>query len=167
MTEYSTMYEYILKTIHMFIEDQEDVYKQDLLKMYGDGAWLFNFFTLNPRRLSMPEIQANIDAMFPDDNGGNPEQAPYNTALARVYGLYTVLYASGGAEFMNLVQKNTIAGLVRLNTTNQMNEKAVKKTLTALFQKHPVLLISIMGSSYYSKRLISARLRGLLKTQKK
>lgn len=167
MTEYSTMYEYILKTIHMFIEDQEDVYKQDLLKLYGDGAWLFNFFTLNPRRLTMPEIQANIDSMFPDDNDGNPEQAPYNTALARVYGLYTVLYASGGAEFMNLVQKNTIAGLVRLNTTNQTSEKVARKTLTALFHKHPVLLISIMGSSYYSKRLINARLRGLLQTPKK
>lgn len=156
MTEYSTMFEYVLGIVTKFINDQETMYENASVdEMYNEGSWLFNFFTINPKRLAVRSVQTEIDGMLSDVSG---ESKPFNAPLARIQGLYATLYAASGKTFMNALRDNIIDSIAEMNGGSN-SKSAVKNLITVLFSKYPFLVISIIGSSTFSNKCIQARRR--------
>lgn len=155
MTEYPTMFEYVLGIVTKFINDQETIYGNSAIdEMYNEGSWLFNFFTINPKRLAVRSVQITMDGMLSDDSGES-ESKPFNAPLARIQGLYSTLYAASGKTFMGVLRDNIIESIVEMNTRS--NKSTVRNLITQLFDKYPFLVISIIGSSTFSNKCLQAR----------
>ena len=155
MTEYSAMFEYVLGIVTKFISDQETMYGNTSVdEMYNEGSWMFNFFTINPKRLAVRSVQTTIDGMLSDT--GESESKPFNAPLARIQGLYATLYAASGKTFMSALRDNIIESIAEMNGGNN-SKSAVKNLITVLFNKYPFLVISIIGSSTFSNKCLHAR----------
>ena len=156
MTEYSAMFEYVLGIVTKFISDQESMYGNTSVdEMYNEGSWMFNFFTINPKRLAVRSVQTEIDGML-SDVSGESESKPFNAPLARIQGLYATLYAASGKTFMSVLRDNIIESIAEMNGGNN-SKSAVKNLITVLFNKYPFLVISIIGSSTFSNKCLHAR----------
>ena len=165
LKEYSTMFEYVLGIVSSFINDQEKVYSGDASsEMFDEGAWLFNFFTINPERLTVKEVQDSIKSLLSSSIVNGTEQKPYNTALARVHGLFATLYAAAGSDYMRQLQNNVVDSIVALHVAEGRKEKVIRKSVTDLFNAYPILVISIVGSSYFAQRCVEARRQKRLAT---
>lgn len=153
MREYSTIYEYLSESVKRFIEAQEDIYSDDLSKLYGEGSWLMNFFTFNPKLIADDAMWDTICGMFASETDGN---TPFNPALARVYGLFTSLYASGGSKIMNEMIDNTIDSITKLNDPEyRFNRKGkIYNQTKKVFDTFPAMIISTIGNAHFIAKCI-------------
>jgi len=146
MSEYADNFERASKLIQAFILSQEVVYKNPD-ELFGEDSWMSNFFGLCMNQFVHPEVVNQLNHLL---DIGDTEQRPYNTALARVYALYTKLSMSCGRAFMLELEENCIHSLMNMIDSDRNPRKNVYKSFSRLFHKYPVLVISALGNDFFS-----------------
>ena len=145
MNSYTELFEYAGQLVRNFIDDEIALSARDPEKLFGESSWQSNFFGFNMRQLSYEAIRKQVDVML--DNK-ETEQRPYNAALARVTSLFTTLVVGCGIDHVNKMIENAIAAIKRIEMP--LEEDYIQKT----FDKHPVLIVSILGNPYFLAKKI-------------
>jgi len=153
MKEYTEMFEYATEVVTKFIDNEVIINEKDLSNLYGDNAYMSNFFNFNLNQLTVEEVRKVADNMFSQD--GN-EQRPYNPALARIRSLYVTLCASCGKQFIETLTGNIISGLCTMTS----GDRKTVETFKDAFKKHPELIIPALGTHYFGQLRVKFNHRG-------
>lgn len=146
---YTEKYEYVREMIQTHIDMEEKLFENKLSDLYDDGSWHVSFFELNLYQASHTNVQKQIDRIM---NIGGTEQVQYNTALARMQSLFVNIVMATGEEFINELENNLIVSLMHLGDQEHNRKGPVYKTFNVLVKKHPMLVISSIGSPYFQAK---------------
>lgn len=146
---YTEKYEYVREMIQTHIDMEEKLFENKLIDLYDDGSWHVSFFELNLCQATYTNVQKQIDRIM---NVGGTEQVQYNTALARMQSLFVNIVMAAGEEFMNELENNLIVSLMHLGDPRHNRKGDVYKTYDMLVKKHPMLVISSIGSPYFQAK---------------
>jgi len=147
MNTYTESFEYATSMVRAFITAQKVVFIKDQSQLFGDESWFSNFFNFSLFQLTHTEVSKQLDTLL---DIGDGEQKPFNTALARIYALYTQVVMACGVKFMDELEDNCIKSLMYMSDTDRNPRKNVYKMYQKIFRKHPVLVLSALGNDFFS-----------------
>lgn len=148
---YTEKFEYVREMVQTFIDMEHKFYERKLDDMFDDTSWHVRFFELNLSQLTYKQVQGQVDRMM---KIGGTEQEPYNTALARVHSLFVNIAMATGEDFLEELEENCVVGMTHLCDDDHSKRRNVYKTFKKLVNKHPVLVISSIGSAYFQAKHI-------------
>jgi len=154
--EYTAQYEYACSLVKEYINVEERLGGTDTsVSVYGEFSPIRTLFTTDYSLIGTDSVRKSIEKNL-DILSASGQRA---AVLTRLRVTYIDICAALGFDFMDKLKKSVANGLADANGETDIKKRKKLLAITASFvNAHPIIVLLIIGSKEYSKRLLSRQL---------